>query len=250
MSEASEHIKELEDILKDLEAAEHPDFETIADVQTQIDELKASAGVSSESGESGESAESAESGKVELDSFDDWASESSGRYEDSDSYGDLQSFNSGQSPSDEPAPPAPAPKIETASFNEPQGSGGLSDEMDKVMCFLIESVVVKSYQAVTFKGKKKLTALVKAAIKSGGPSPVGRLSFNIKRWIDKAFGQLNYSPDDKNQIIFHLVLSLDDKIYAIEHRDVGASRILKSLIAKEHLPGELYKKLDAKGTFN
>ncbi len=242
-SDQSEQIKELEAILSELESAPNPDLETIADVQTQIDELKAAGG-----GDSGDS-------PLKLDTFDDWASQSSERYADpgQDAQdGEPQNFNAGITPEAE-APPAeeePAQKLETTPLSEPQSTSGLSDEMAKVMDFLVENVVIKTYHAVTFKGKKKLPGLVKAAAKSSGPGPVDRLTFSIKRGFDKAFGQLNYSDDDKNQIIFHLVLSLDDKMYAIEHRDVGASRILKSLIAQEHLPGELYKKLDKKGAFN
>ena len=243
MPEPIEQIKELEAILKELEASEHPDFETISDVQTQIDALRAGGGVGS--GDSGGES------PIELDTFDDWAEQSSSRYADPDQYakdGEPQNFNSGVTPAGAEA--EPAQKLETAPLTEPQGASGLSDEMEKVMNFLIENVVVKTYHAVTFKGKKKLPALVKAAAKSGGPGPVDRLSFSVKRGFEKAFGQLNYSASEKNQIIFELVLSLDDKIYAIEHRDVGASRILKSLIAKDHLPGELYKKLDKKGAFD
>ncbi len=233
MPESSEKIQALEAKLRELESAQNPDFAGITELHSKIDALKSADG-----GYSGQS-------PMELDTFDDWASQSSERYAAPDQVGqDGQNFNA------EASQEGPAPKLETAPLNEPQGTTGLSDEMEKVMDFLIENVVVKTYHAVTFKGKKKLPALVKAAAKSGGPGPVDRLSFSVKRGFEKAFGQLNYSDEEKNRIIFQLVLSLDDKIYAIEHRDVGASRILKSLIAQNHLPGELYKKLDKKGAFN
>ncbi len=116
--------------------------------------------------------------------------------------------------------------------------------------FLVENVVVKAYNSVTFKGKKKLPSIVKAAKKGGGPSPLGRLSFNMKRGFEQAFSKINFSEEDRNAIIFHLVLDLDENIYEVEHQDTGAARILKSLIAQEHLPPKLYKKLDAKGAFN
>ncbi len=242
MPDFSEQIKELEAILRDLEADEHPDFETIADVQAQIDELKASAGVSSSEG--------VQEGQVELDTFDNWASDASERYADPDSYGQGQRFNA----ESEPAPAQQqeaAPGLESAPVEAPPAmDDGLSEEMRKVMLFLVENVVVKAYNSVTFKGKKKLPAIVKAAAKGEGPSPLGRLSFNIKRGFEQAFGKINFSEEERNAIIFHLVLGLDENIYAVEHQDTGASRILKSLIAQDHLPSKLYKKLDAKGAFD
>ena len=243
-SDLSEQIKELEAILRDIEGAENPDFETIADIQAQIDELKAEAGGTSSEGGGG--------GPVELDTFDNWASEASGRYADPDAYGDGQSFNAAET---EPAPEAAAaeaaPGLETTPVQSaPEGDEGLSEDMQKVMMFLVENVVVKAYNSVTFKGKKKLPAIVNAAQKSGGPSPLGKLSFNIKRGLEQAFGKINYSDQERHAIIFHLVLGLDENIYAIEHQDAGAARILKSIIAQNHLPSKLYKKLDAKGAFN
>ncbi len=237
-SDRSEQIKELEAILRELEAAEHPDFETIADVQAQIDEIKAEGGETSSEG--------GEGGQVDLDTFDNWASEASERYADPDSYGEGQRFNV----ENEPAA-AEAPGLETSpAAAAPQSDEGLSEDMRKVMMFLVENVVVKAYNSVTFKGKKKLPSIVNAAAKGGGPNPLGRLSFNMKRGFEQAFGKINYSEQDKNAILFHLVLDLDDNIYEVEHQDVGAARILKSLIAQEHLPSNLYKKLDAKGAFN
>lgn len=232
-----ESLEDIKARIKKLEASEHPDFAAIAELHERIDALSANAG------------DYDKGSAMELDTFDEWASESSERYDDPDAYGQGQSFNSAETEPAAVVPPS-QPKVETNVANEQADNNGLSDDMQKVMVYLVKSVVTKAYESATFRGKKKLPEIVKAAAKSGGPSPLGKISFNVKRGFEKAFGQLNYSEAEKHQIIYHLVLELEDNIYDIEHQDIGASRILKSIIAQEHLPGKLYKKLDSKGAFN
>ena len=91
---------------------------------------------------------------------------------------------------------------------------------------------------------------MKAAASSGGPNPLNRLNYSLKRGFDNATKSLNYSEEDWHTIIYHMVLGMDDYVYSIEHQDQGAARILKSLVAREYLPSALYSKLDKKGAFN
>lgn len=227
MQEYPEGLSELKAKLRQLEASEHPDFAAIAEIHDRIDALKAgSGGDASGSGYSGESPGG-------LEQFDDWAAEAGKRYEDPSAYGEGQ-------------------QLQTASVGTApeQKKSGLTEDMEKVMKYMIDNVVIKAYEATTLKGKKKLPQLVKAAASGGGPNPLDRLNYSLKRGIEKIISSLNYSEKDWHTIIYHMVLRMDDYVYSIEHQDQGAARIIKSLVAREFLPSALYNKLDKKGAFN
>ena len=228
MTEQTPEMIELESIVRQMEAEPDPDMETIADLHVRIEELKATAYSGGAPGG--------------LEHFEDLAASQS--YVDPDGQG--QQMGAAVTP--EPA--IPKQPEQPAQPEQKEQKDEFDEGMRKLMKYLIETVVVKAYNSATFTGKNKLPKIVTAAMKSGGPNPLGRISFNVKRGFDKAFDALNYSAREKNIIIYHLVLGLEDNIYMVEHQDPGAARILKSMIAKEHLPGALYDRLDKKGAFS
>jgi hypothetical protein len=239
MQEFPEGLPELEARLKELEASQNPDFGAIAELHDRIEAMKAQGGGGGEAG-----SDYSGSSPGGLEQFDDWAADAGKRYEDPSSYGEGQRLNAGETPAAEPAPKAPPQEAPA------QDKDGLTEDMEKVMKYIIDNVVIKSYEATTLKGKKKLPQLVKAAASGGGPNPLDRLNYSLKRGFDKVIQSLNYSEEEWQSIIYQLVLGLDDYVYSIEHQDQGAARILKSLIAREYLSSELYTRLDKKGAFN
>jgi hypothetical protein len=160
----------------------------------------------------------------QADDFDQWATDTSQRYVDPDTYGDGPQFIV------PPPDPNEAPVVE--ELTEPR----LAEGMDKIKKYLISSTIKSVYNTVTNKGKRSLHLCISETRSNAKSiSPVKRFENNLRNGFKKVFEQLKIDPEIQQEIIFHLVLEFDEEFGDISCHDDTASRIIKNLIAHRFL---------------
>ncbi|MFC1769586.1 hypothetical protein ACFLZI_00850 [Nitrospirota bacterium] len=206
----------LQEKLKEFRA--RGDEKNEAEALRRIDMLKQVIGEKTSAGETVPTGEQHED-------FDQWATETSLRYVDPSVYGDGPEFIA-------PPPEPMAAPAEPEPVTEPR----LAEGMDNIKKYLVNEILKSVYMTVTQKGKKSLhLAISETRSNATSISPIKRFENNIRNGFKKVFEKLKTEPEVQQEILFHLVLELDEEFRDISANDDGAVRIIKNLIAHRFL---------------